>query len=192
MVRLLSHYFKPLSLHLLKQNECSYCLKTSTPTHYKSFELRAHNPSEQTPEWFTPVSSCLICFTWLQKEPLKPLLKNSLKVHPRASIYWHNNSIKQHHVPSNLQELKLLAQAPVNEEEPDSDELRGDTWIVLRWLETHSSHGCSVSQQPHRHWRRRNWHKQNKSWIIPERQNVGSNQSLTVNIYCMFHVEQST
>lgn len=50
-----------------------------------------------SPQRCTPVNGWLICFTWLQKGLLKPLLKISLRVHPRASIYWHNNSIKQHH-----------------------------------------------------------------------------------------------
>lgn len=27
-----------------------------------------------------------------------PFLKNSLRTHPGASIYWHNNNTKQHHV----------------------------------------------------------------------------------------------
>lgn len=49
------------------------------------------------PKRSTAVDGCLICFTWLQKGLLKPPLKNSLRVHPRAGIYRHNNSFKQHH-----------------------------------------------------------------------------------------------
>lgn len=69
-------------------------LEYSSSAHYNDFRLRAHHTSD--PKRCTPVKGRLICFTWLQKGLLKPLLKNSLRVHPRANIYWHNNSIIQH------------------------------------------------------------------------------------------------